>query len=189
MKLIIGMTGATGAIYGIRLLEALREASVETHVVLSKWAQATITLETSLRVIDVKALATHVYPVDNQAAAIASGSFLVDGMIIAPCSMKTLASIRVGLSDNLLTRAADVMIKERRKLVLVLRETPLNEIHLDNMLSLARMGVVILPPMPAFFHLPQSIDDIVSHTIARILDQFGIEHHLSQRWGDRDLES
>lgn len=186
MKLVIGMTGATGAIYGIRLLEALREAGVETHVVLTKWAQATIRLETSWSVAEVKALATHAYPLDNQAAAIASGSFLTDGMVVVPCSMKTLASIRIGLSDNLLTRAADVMLKEHRKLVLVPREAPLSELHLENMLFLARVGAIILPPMPAFYSLPQSVDDLVNHTIARILDQFGIAHHLSPRWGEQD---
>lgn len=188
MKLVIGMTGATGAIYGIRLLQALREVDIETHVVLTKWAQATIKLETPYSVADVKALATRVYPIGNQAAAIASGSFLIDGMVVVPCSMKTLASIRVGLSDNLLTRAADVMLKERRRLVLVPREAPLSELHLENMLFLARMGAIILPPMPAFYSLPQSIDDLVNHTIARILDQFGIEHHLSPRWGEQDLD-
>ena len=187
MKLVIGMTGATGAIYGIRLLEVLREGGIETHLVLSKWAQATIIMETSYSAANVKALATRVYPVDNLAAAIASGSFLMDGMIIVPCSMKTVASIRIGLSDNLLTRAADVILKEQKKLVLVPREAPLSEIHLENMLSLARMGAVILPPMPAFYLLPKSIDDIVDHTVGRILDQFGIEHHLSRRWGDDAL--
>jgi 4-hydroxy-3-polyprenylbenzoate decarboxylase len=182
MRLVIGMTGASGAIYGIRLLEALQAAKVETHLILSKWAQATITIETTYSISAVKALATWTHPVDNQAAAIASGSFLTAGMAIVPCSMRTLAAIRAGLADNLLTRAADVAIKERRRLVLVPRETPLSEIHLENMLVLTRMGVVMLPPMPAFYLAPQSIEDLVQHTVARILDQFGIENQISPRW-------
>lgn len=182
MKIIVGISGATGAIYGIRLLEALKQSEVETHLVLSSWAEKTIKLETPYDVEDVKKLASVVYSSTNQAAAISSGSFLTNGMVVAPCSMKSLAGISHGLADNLLTRAADVVLKERRKLILVPREAPLNEIHLENMLRLARMGCVILPPMPAFYNQPKSIDDIVNHTVARILDQFGIENSLAKRW-------
>lgn len=182
MKLIIGMSGATGPIYGIRLLEILKELGIETHLVLSTWAEKTIVIESAYTVEQVKQLATVVYPSGNQAALISSGSFRTDGMIVVPCSMKTLAAISHGYSDNLLSRAADVTLKERRKLVIVPRETPLSEIHLENMLRLSRMGVVILPPMPAFYIKPATIEDIVDHAVARILDQFDIDHSLSSRW-------
>ncbi|MEB3102579.1 UbiX family flavin prenyltransferase [Ferviditalea candida] len=182
MKIIVGITGATGAIYGIRLLEALQNAEVETHLVLSSWAEKTILIETSYTVEQVKSLASVVYSPTNQAARISSGSFITDGMIIAPCSMKTLASVSYGLADNLLSRAADVVLKERRKLVILPRETPLNEIHLENMLRLSRMGAMVLPPMPAFYNKPETIDDIVNHTVAKALDQFAIPHNLTKRW-------
>jgi 4-hydroxy-3-polyprenylbenzoate decarboxylase len=182
MKLIVGISGATGAIYGIRLLEVLKESGVETHLILSSWAEKTILIETSYTVEEVKKLATVVHPSTNQAAIISSGSFRTDGMVIVPCSMKTLAAVSHGYSDNLLSRSADVVLKERRKLVIVPREAPLSEIHLENMLRLARMGVTILPPMPAFYNKPQTIDDIVLHTTARILDQFDIDNHISKRW-------
>ncbi|GAX90372.1 non-oxidative hydroxyarylic acid decarboxylases subunit B [Effusibacillus lacus] len=184
MKIVVGITGATGAIYGIRLLEELKAAGAETHLVMSKWAEATIRLETGYTVSEVAALASVVHSSTNQAASIASGSFRVDGMVIAPCSMKTLAGIRVGLADGLINRAADVMLKERKKLVLLVRETPFNDIHLENMLALSRMGAVILPPVPAFYNHPATIDDIVNHIIARTLDQFGIENRLTKRWKD-----
>jgi 4-hydroxy-3-polyprenylbenzoate decarboxylase len=183
------MSGATGAIFGIRLLEALRESNIETHLVMSKWAETTIRLETSYSVVDVKNLASVVHSPENQAASISSGSFRVDGMVIAPCSMKTLAAIRVGYADGLLARAADVILKERKKLVLLTRETPLNDIHLENMLALSRMGSVILPPVPAFYNNPKSIDDMVNHIVARTLDQFGIDNHLTKRWKDHTPES
>lgn len=182
MRLVIGISGATGAIYGIRLLEALKEATIETHLIMSSWAEKTITIETSYKIDEVKTLASRVYSSSNQAAAISSGSFITDGMIIAPCSMKSLAAISQGFTDNLLARAADVILKERRKLVILPRETPLNEIHLENMLRLARMGVTIMPPMPAFYNKPQNLDDIVNHIVARTLDQFGIENNLTKRW-------
>lgn len=182
MKLVIGISGATGPIYGIRLLEVLRELGVETHLVLSPWAEKTIVIETDYKVDEVKALASVVHPAGNQAAIISSGSFRTDGMVIAPCSMKTLAAISHGYSDNLLTRAADVIIKERRKLVLLPRETPLSEIHLDNMLRLSRLGAVILPPMPAFYTKPETIDDIVMHTVSRTLDQLGLDYKGTKRW-------
>ncbi len=182
MKIVVGISGATGPIYGIRLLEVLKDFGVETHLILSQWAEKTIAVETDYSVDDVKKLASHVYASSNQAAIISSGSFRTDGMAIVPCSMKTLAAISHGYSDNLLSRAADVILKERRKLVIVPRETPLSEIHLENMLKLARMGAVILPPMPAFYNKPASIDDLVNHSVSRILDQFGIENALSKRW-------
>lgn len=182
MKIVVGISGATGPIYGIRLLEVLKDFGVETHLILSQWAEKTITVETDYSVDDVKKLASYVYASSNQAAIISSGSFRTDGMAIVPCSMKTLAAISHGYSDNLLSRSADVILKEKRKLVIVPRETPLSEIHLENMLKLARMGAVILPPMPAFYNKPASIDDLVNHTVSRILDQFGIENSVSKRW-------
>jgi 4-hydroxy-3-polyprenylbenzoate decarboxylase len=184
MRLIVGMSGATGAIFGIRMLEALRSASVETHLVISKWAETTIKLETNYSVDEVKDLASVVHSSMNQAASISSGSFRVDGMIVSPCSMKTLASIRVGMSEGLLGRAADVILKERKKLVLLTRETPLSDIHLENMLALSKMGAVIVPPVPAFYNHPTSIDDIVNHIVARTLDQFDIDNSLTRRWKD-----
>lgn len=184
MRIIVGISGATGAIYGIRILETLREHGVETHLVMSKWAETTITLETNYSVSEVTKLASVVHSPMNQAASISSGSFRVDGMIIAPCSMKTLAGIRIGYADGLLARAADVILKERKKLVLLTRETPLNDIHLENMLALSRMGAVILPPVPAFYNKPSSIDDMVNHIVARTLDQFDISNTLTRRWKD-----
>ncbi|WP_286013584.1 MULTISPECIES: non-oxidative hydroxyarylic acid decarboxylases subunit B [Nocardia] len=183
MRLIIGMTGATGAIFGVRLLEALRELpDVETHLVLSKWARITIELETPYTAKEVAALADAVYGPTDQSAAISSGSFRTDGMIIAPCSMKTLAGIRMGFADGLVGRAADVILKERRKLVLVPRETPLSTIHLDNMAELSRMGAVLVPPTPAFYHHPSTIDDLVDHITARVLDQFDLAGPDTPRW-------
>jgi 4-hydroxy-3-polyprenylbenzoate decarboxylase len=182
MKIIVGMSGATGAIYGIRLLESLKKLNVETHLILSSWAEKTIVIETSYTVEQVKTLASFVYATSNQAALISSGSFITDGMVIIPCSMKTLAAVSHGFSDNLLARAADVILKEKRKLVIVPRETPLNEIHLENMLRLARMGTVIMPPMPAFYNKPESVADIVDHTVSRVLDQLGIVNSVAKRW-------
>ncbi|WP_217972130.1 non-oxidative hydroxyarylic acid decarboxylases subunit B [Staphylococcus xylosus] len=176
MKLIIGISGATGAIFGIRLLEILKDRSdVETHLVMSQWATTTITEETHYTVNEVRNLADFYYSPKNLGAAISSGSFNVDGMIIAPCSMKSLASIRMGLADNLISRAADVMLKEQKKLVLMTRETPLNSIHLENMLKLSQMGVTIFPPMPAFYNHPQNLNDLVDHIIYRLISQFGID--------------
>jgi 4-hydroxy-3-polyprenylbenzoate decarboxylase len=183
VRLIVAMTGATGAPLGVRLLEQLHETpDVETHLILSRWARANIELETSHRVEDVTALADVVHGPNDQAAAISSGSFLTDGMVIIPCSMKTLAGIRSGYSDDLIGRAADVCLKERRKLVLVPRETPFNDVHLENMLGLSRMGVVIFPPVPAWYNLPQSLDDVVDHLVGRILDQFGLRSPRVKRW-------
>ncbi|NUK02315.1 UbiX family flavin prenyltransferase [Streptomyces lunaelactis] len=183
MRLIVGMTGATGAVLGVRLLTELRRnPQVETHLVLSRWARATVELETGLSAREVAALADVTYSPDDQGAAISSGSFPTDGMVVVPCSMKTLAGIRAGYAEGLVARAADVTLKERRRLVLVPRETPLHEIHLENMLALARMGTVIVPPMPAFYNQPGTVDDIVDHIVARVLDQFGIEVAGARRW-------
>ncbi|MCL6631821.1 MAG: UbiX family flavin prenyltransferase [Alicyclobacillus herbarius] len=182
MRIVVGITGATGAILGVRLLQELQRAEVETHVVMSQWAASTLRLETDYRVEDVKRLATHWYAHHDQGAAISSGSYPVDGMVVAPCSMKTLAAIRVGLADNLITRAADVMLKERRKLVLLTRETPLSTVHLENMLALSQMGAVILPPMMAFYNHPGSVEAMVNHIVYRTLDQFGLYAEEANRW-------
>jgi 4-hydroxy-3-polyprenylbenzoate decarboxylase len=182
MRLIVAITGATGAIYGVRVLERLREAGVETHLVVSRWGGRTLLHETPYSREHVEALAGVSYAPGDMGAAISSGSFATDGMIIAPCSAKTLAAIAHGYGENLVHRAADVVLKERRKLVLAVREAPLSEIHLENMLRLSRMGAVVIPPMPAFYNHPQTVDDIVDHTVARMLDQFGIEMRGAPRW-------
>ena len=181
-RLVIGMTGATGAIFGVRLLEVLAETEVETHLVISKWAQRTIEHETSKGLEEVCDLATEVYGPGNMGAKISSGSFHTDGMIVVPCSMRTVAAIAHGQGDHLVHRAADVILKERRKLVIVARESPLNDIHLENLLKLSRMGVNILPPMPAFYNMPETLDDMVNHIVMRILDQFDISLDLIKRW-------
>ena len=182
MRIVVGITGASGAIYGIRALEALNKLSVETHLILSRWARTTIATETGCPIEKVEALASTVYHHDNQAAAVSSGSFKTDGMIIAPCSMKTLAAIRIGYADSLITRAADVTLKERRKLVLLARESPFSEIHLENMLALTRMGAVIFPPVPAFYNQPKTLEDVIHHIVGRLLDQFGLETGELHRW-------
>jgi len=182
VRLIVGMTGATGAIYGVRLLERLREAGAETHLVISRWGGRTLLHETTYTREQVEALATASYASNDLGASISSGSFPTDGMIVAPCSVKTLAAIAHGYGDSLIHRAADVVLKERRTLVLSVREAPLSAIHLENMLALARMGAVILPPMPAFYHNPTSLDEVVDHTVARMLDQFGLEVPGTPRW-------
>ena len=181
-RLIVALTGATGVVYGVRLLEMLQDTDVETHLVISPWGRRTLLHETSYTVDQVQRLADVTYLPNDQGAAISSGSFLTSGMVVAPCSMRTLASIANGHADHLIHRAADVTLKERRKLVLLVRESPLNDIHLENMLKLSRMGVVILPPMPAFYNHPHSIDDVVDHIIMRTLDQFDIHLNLAQRW-------
>jgi 4-hydroxy-3-polyprenylbenzoate decarboxylase len=182
-RVVVGMTGASGAILGIRLLEALRQSSIESHLVMSEWAKRTLRVETDYTEQDLAALATRVYRVDNQAAAISSGSFRTDGMVIIPCSMNTVASLAHGLSANLVTRAADVVLKEGKPLVLVPRETPLSLIHLRNMVTLAEAGVRIVPPMPGFYNRPQSVDELVWHIVARVLDQLDIDNDLTRRWG------
>jgi 4-hydroxy-3-polyprenylbenzoate decarboxylase len=183
-RLIVAITGATGAIYGVRLLEMLRETAVETHLVISPWGRRTLLHETPYSVDEVQRLASVTYAPNDQGAAISSGSFKTLGMAIVPCSMRTLASVAHGLGDNLVHRAADVVLKERRKLLLAPREAPLNDIHLENMLKLSRMGVVICPPMPGFYQRPRSIDDIVTHSVVRMLDQFGLQVDGPGRWGE-----
>ena len=182
MRIIVAMTGATGAIYGVRLLAALRDLGVDSHLILSRWAETTLIKETGMSARDVGALASIVHHRDNLGASISSGSFRSDGMIVAPCSMKTLAAIRVGYGKLLIARAADVTLKERRRLVLLPRETPLNDIHLENMLALSRAGAIIAPPVPAFYNEPRSIDDLVDHTVGRVLDLFGLESPQLRRW-------
>ena len=182
MKIIVAITGATGAIYGVRILQRLREAGAETHLVISRWGARTLLHETPYSREQVEALATVVYAPGDMGAAISSGSFRTDGMVIAPCSAKTLAAIAHGFGETLVHRAADVVLKERRKLVLVVREAPLSDIHLENMLKLSRMGSVMLPPMPAFYHHPRTVDDVVDHTVSRVLDQFGLDVSGVERW-------
>jgi 4-hydroxy-3-polyprenylbenzoate decarboxylase len=182
MRLIVGITGSTGTIFGIRLLQILKDAGIESHFVISKWGARTLVHETPYTMDYVKALATCTYPDSDQGAAISSGSFITDGMIVAPCSMRTLAAIANGQGDNLIHRAADVILKERRKLALLVREAPLNDIHLENMLKLSRMGVVIIPPVPAFYNHPQTLDDMINHIAIRALDQFGIHIDATTRW-------
>ncbi|MGI9004431.1 MAG: UbiX family flavin prenyltransferase [Pseudonocardia sp.] len=182
MRLVVGITGATGTVIGVRVLRGLRDLGVETHLVLSRWGRATLQMETDVSVAELYALADHVHGHGDQSAPISSGSFRTDGMIVVPCSMKTLAAIRLGYGEGLIPRAADVTLKERRTLVLVTRELPLSEIHLDHMLALARMGVVIAPPTPAFYQRPHTVEDLVTHIAARILDQFGLELPGAVRW-------
>ena len=181
-RIIVAITGATGTIYGVRLLEMLQDTDVETHLVLSRWAARTLVHETAYTVEQVQALATHVHPITDQGAPISSGSFITSGMIIVPCTVRTLAAVAHGLGDNLIHRAADVILKERRRLVLAVREAPLSEIHLENMLKLARLGAIIAPPMPAFYGRPRSIDELVNYTVARLLDQLDIHLEVDKRW-------
>lgn len=181
-RLVVGITGATGAVLGVRMLQTLAELGVETHLVTSKWGERTLEHETSLSLADVRSLATVAHPTNDQAATISSGSYRTDGMVVAPCSMRTLGAMASGVADNLLCRAADVTLKERRRLVLLVRETPLSEIHLRNMLDLARMGVVVMPPVPAFYNEPETIDDLIDHWVGRALDQFGLDSGRVRRW-------
>ncbi len=180
-RIVVGITGATGVIYGIRLLERLRDAGAETHLVISRWGARTLMHETGDSRAAIERLASAAYAAGDMGAAISSGSFPTDGMVVVPCSAKTLAAIAHGCGDTLIHRAADVTLKERRRLVLVVREAPLGAIHLENMLKLARMGAVILPPVPAFYNHPRTIGDVITHTVARILDQFGI-HDPDAAW-------
>ncbi len=175
------MTGASGTIFGVRLLQMLRGSGIETHLVMSRWATRTLVHETTYTPDQVQALADVVHPLTDQAAPISSGSFITMGMVVVPCSARTLAAIAHGIGENLIHRAADVILKERRKLVLAVRESPFSEIHLDNMLKLSRMGVVIAPPLPAFYARPQSIDEMVDYSVVRLLDQLGI-HLQADRW-------
>ena len=181
-RLIVGITGASGVAYGVRILEALRGSDVETHLVMSKPAEVTLAYETDLKLAHVRALAAAVYAVGDVGAAIASGSFKTMGMIVAPCSIKTLSEIATGATDNLVSRAADVVLKERRRLVLMVRETPLHAGHLKAMLAVSELGAIVAPPMPAFYAAPASVEDIVDHTVGRALDLFDIEADLVRRW-------
>lgn len=184
-RLVVGITGASGVTYGIRLLEALKNSGIESHLVMSRAAEMTIAYETTRDAKDVKALATKVYAVGDIGAAISSGSFQTLGMVILPCSMKTLAEIATGVTSTLLSRAADVTLKERRRLVLVPRETPLHLGHLRNMTAVTEMGAIIAPPMPAFYAMPQTLEDLVDHTVGRVLDLFGLDSGLVKRWSGR----
>jgi flavin prenyltransferase len=183
MRLIVAITGGSGVIYGIKTLEVLQNLKIETHLIISRWGERNISIETNKTFDYVKSLATTYYNNDNMAASTSSGSFKNDGMVIVPCSMKTLSSVANGYEDNLISRSAGVCIKESRRLVIVPRETPLSKIHLENMIKLAATGVVVLPAMPGFYHKPKSIDDLIIHIVGKILDQFGIEHNIFIRWG------
>jgi len=184
MRLVVGITGSSGVIYGIKVLEVLLKIKIETHLIISKWGERNVQIETDKSVEFVKSLATRVYNNDDMAAPISSGSFKTDGMAIVPCSMKTLSSIANGYDDSLVSRAAGVCIKESRRLVIVPRETPLSKIHLQNMIRLADIGVIVLPAMPGFYQKPKSMDDLITHIAGKILDQFGIEHNIYRRWGE-----
>jgi flavin prenyltransferase len=184
MKLIVGMTGSTGVIYGVRLLEVLKKKNIESHLIITEWAKKCLAMETEFTADYVKSLATTVSDEKNMASSVSSGTHKIDGMIIIPCSMKTLSSIAVGYDETLIARAAGVTLKESRKLVLVTRETPLTAINLENMLKLARLGVVILPPVPGFYTKPKTIEELVDHTVGKCLDQFDIDHNLYKRWGE-----
>mgnify|MGYP003148566175 FL=1 len=188
-KLVVGISGASGVVYGIRLLQALRTAGVETHLILSKAAEMTLAYETDLKPRDVRALADVSYAIGDVGAPCASGSFPSDGMVIAPCSMKTLAEIATGVTANLLSRAADVVLKERRRLVLMARETPLTLVHLRNMTTVTEMGGIIAPPVPAFYAKTDSLDDMVDHSVGRVLDLFGIQSNLVRRWKTEDVSA
>ncbi len=184
MKILVSMTGATGAIYGIRLLEVLKETEHQVGLIVSQWAERTIEVETTYSVAEVKALADVVYPEHDLMAAVSSGSYGIDATVIAPCTMKTVAGIANGFSDNLIIRTADVALKERKPLLLMVRETPLSLIHLRNMTAVTEAGGIIIPPMPAFYHQPHSIEEIVDQSVGKVLDMLHVEHHLFQRWGE-----
>lgn len=183
MKLVIGMTGSTGVIYGVRILKVLKQYNIQTHLVITEWAKKCLAMETDYKLDQLKSLATEYSDDSNLASGISSGTYRHDGMIVIPCSMKTLSSIANGYDETLVARAAGVTLKESRKLVLVTRETPLTAINLENMLKLARLGVVILPPVPGFYTKPKSIEQIIDHTVGKCLDQFNIDHDLYKRWG------
>ena len=183
-RMIVGITGASGVVYGIRLLEALRGLKVESHLVITKAAEMTIGYETDRKLAEIRGLADQVYAIANVGAPIASGSFPTLGMIVAPCSVRTLAEIATGVTSNLLTRAADVVLKDRRRLVLMLRETPLHLGHLRAMTAVTEMGAIVAPPVPAFYAKPASVEDIVDHSVGRVLDLFGLDAGLVRRWGE-----
>ncbi len=189
-RIIVGISGASGAVYGARLLQALREmGGVQSHLVVSDAGWRNLRHELDMERADVQALADVVHDLANVGASIASGSFAAHGMVVAPCSMRTLAAIAHGLADNLLTRAADVVLKERRRLVLLTRESPLHLVHLRNMATVTELGAICCPPMPAFYLRPTTIGEIVDHSVARALDLLGLEHNLAPRWTGLDLDS
>ncbi len=182
-RLIIGISGASGIVYGVRMLEMLKDTDIETHLVMSQSAELTLGYEMDIKTKDVHALADEVHSVKNVGASISSGSFPTMGMVIAPCSVRSMSEIASGITSTLLTRAADVILKERRKLVLMVRETPLHTGHLRTMTSLSEMGAIVAPPLPAFYNKPESIDDIVDHSVGRVLDLFDIDAGVVKRWG------
>lgn len=187
-RLIVGMSGATGSIFGIRILQVLAPVpDIETHLVMSKAAKMTLQVETPHSVKEVEEMADVAHDINNVGASIASGSFRTEGMVIAPCSMKSMGGIVLSVGGDLLVRAADVILKERRKLVLVARETPLHLGHLESMAALTRMGAVVFPPVPAFYHRPKTLDDVINQTVGRILDQFGVETDMFKRWNEESL--
>lgn len=183
-RMIVALSGATGIVYGIRILEALQDLGVETHLIMTRTAEITLAYESDLKVAEVRNLASHSYRIDDLAAAPASGSFRTMGMVVAPCSVRCLAEIASGIGANLLTRSADVCLKERRRLVLMVRETPLHLGHIRNMASATEMGAIIAPPAPAFYTRPQTLDDIVNHAVGRVLDLFDLDTGKVERWGE-----
>jgi flavin prenyltransferase len=188
-KIVVGVSGATGVVYGVRLLEVMKDLDVETHLILSDGAKKTIEIETDLTIAEIEKLASVVHDIKDVGASVASGSFKTDGMVIVPCSIRTLSGVARSYNENLLIRAADVVLKERRRLVLVVRETPLHKGHLRLMNEASDLGAVILPPMPAFYHMPASIQDLVDQTVGKILDQFDFNHLLFRRWEGRSFTS
>jgi flavin prenyltransferase len=185
-RIVVGMSGATGVIYAVRMLKTLSACGVETHLVVTQSALKNMTIETEYTAADLEAMAHTVYDVDDVGGAIASGSYKVDGMVVVPCSIKTLSAIANSFNHNLLVRAADVTLKERRRLVLMVRETPLHEGHLELMTRVTRMGGVIMPPVPAFYHMPKTIDDLIDQSVGKVLDLFSIDAKLFKRWGTKD---
>jgi 4-hydroxy-3-polyprenylbenzoate decarboxylase len=187
-RIVVGIAGASGVIYGVRLLEVLKDTDYETHLIISQAGKRNIEIETDLDPADVESMADYVYDHRDVGAAVASGSFLTEGMVVAPCTIKTLSGIANSYTENLLVRAADVTLKEKRKLAMLVRETPLHKGHLRLMAHAADMGAHILPPVPSFYHFPKTIEDIIDQTIGKVLDYFRIEHHLFRRWGEKPVQ-
>ncbi len=185
-RLVVGISGASGVIYGVRLLQILRDLPIETHLVMTKSAEVTLAYETDLKVAQVRALADHCHSIGDMAASLSSGSFKTLGMIVAPCSVRSVAEMASGVTTSLLTRAADVILKERRRLVLMVRETPLHLGHLRNLAALTEMGAVIAPPVPAFYNRPKTLEDAIDHNLGRALDLFGLDTGKVKRWGEED---
>lgn len=183
-RLIVGISGASGILLGVRLLQALRESEIETHLIMTRSAKITLAHELTLKVPEIESMADYVHPIDDIGACISSGSFKTLGMIIAPCSIRSLSEISTGVTSNLLTRAADVVLKERRRLILMVRETPLHLGHLRSMTQVTEMGAIVMPPVPAFYARPESLDDVVNHSVGRALDLFDIDSGLVRRWGE-----